>query len=59
VLAQVVVGLIREQSNRLNAQACEVKRAILDALRYNVPLDLHDSIGQHRHETSDGKKDYR
>lgn len=57
VLAQVVVGLIREQSELLNAQACEVQGAILDALRYNVPLDPSDFVGRHGHDAHDDKDD--
>lgn len=57
VLAQVVVSLIREQSEQLNAQAREVQRAILDALRYNIPLDLSDFVGRHGHDAHDDEKD--
>ncbi len=57
VLAQVVVGLIREQSELLNTQAREVQSAILDALRYNVSLDPSDLVGRHGHDAHDDDKD--
>ncbi len=55
VRAQVVVGLIREQSELLNAQAREVQSAILDALRHNVPLDPSDFVGRHGDDAHDDK----
>ena len=55
VLAQVMVGLIQEQSELLNVQAREVQTAILDALRYNVALDPSDFVGRHRHDAHDDK----
>lgn len=45
VLVQAVVGFIREYSDLLSRQAREVQSAILDALRYNVPLDPSDFVG--------------
>lgn len=56
--AQVVVGFIREQSEELQSQASQVQTAILDALRYNVPLDPSDFVGRHgpdAHEDMDNK----
>ena len=54
-LAQVGVGLIREQSEQLQSQASHVQTAILDALRYNVPLDPSDFVGRRRHDAHDDK----
>ncbi|WP_183407038.1 N-6 DNA methylase [Nocardioides marmorisolisilvae] len=44
-LARVAVGLIQEHAAALNAHATEVNDAILNALRYNVPLDTSDFVG--------------
>jgi hypothetical protein len=59
VLAQGAVGSIREQSKRLTAQAAQVQDAILDALRYNVPLDPPDPVERHGHDAHVNKKDTR
>lgn len=51
VMAQVVVGFIREQAQLLQEQAVQTQKAILNALRYNVPLDPSESSRRREDES--------
>lgn len=57
VIAHAIVGQIQEQARQLDTQAGELQRAILDALRYNVPLDSASSVEDHRQNVYDDEKD--
>ena len=52
-IAQAVVSNIRGQSELLAAAGNHLQRAILDAPRYNVSLDLSDLVGRSGHNSDD------
>ena len=55
-LAQAAVSFVREQSELLTAQTIHLQRAILDALRYNIPLDPSGFVGRSGQNSGDDIK---